>query len=77
MAVFDIYIQIVEIMMTMEPHLFKEAVRTLRIDQKFKFDFAKMTYFKKLYPELVPNVFTRLWNQNLEPKEKQRKKELF
>lgn len=72
-AVFDIYVQIVEIMITMEPLLFKEAVRTLRTEMKFKFDIEKMTYFKKLYPELVPSVFTRLWNTNLEPKEKQRR----
>lgn len=61
----------------MEPKLFRDAVRTIKKHKTFKFDIKKMKAMKMLYPDLVPNVFTRLWKTNYEPLELKHRAAIF
>ena len=54
-------------MIEMEPKLFKDAVKTIKKQRTFKLDMDKLKAMKRLYPDLVPDVFTRLWKQDYEP----------
>ena len=59
---FDLYLKLFELMIEMEPKLFKKAVKTLkRHDKNFKIDYKQMKMYKVLYPETIPDVFMRLW----------------
>ena len=53
--VFDAYIQLLEVMIEMDPKLYKTAVRTLKKQKSFKLNREYMMRLKKLYPELLPN----------------------
>lgn len=54
----------------MEPKLMKDAVKTLKQQRSFSFNLDKMKALKRMYPDLVPDVFTRLWKQEYEPEER-------
>jgi len=74
---FDCYIQLLELMIEIEPKLFRTAVRTLKKQMTFKLDFIQMKRLKKLYPDLVPNVFSRLWITERDPKVAMEKHQIF
>ena len=74
---FDCYIDLIETMIEMEPKLFKEAVKTLKKHKSFKLDVQKMKAMKRLYPDLIPDVFTRLWKQDYEPVELRLRQTIF
>ena len=48
----------------------KDAVKTLKQQRSFSFNLDKMKALKRMYPDLVPDVFTRLWKQEYEPEER-------
>ena len=52
--------QIYELMIKMEPGVFKTAVRSIKKHHSFKLDMPAIKRMKKLYPELLPDVFYRL-----------------
>ena len=59
---FDLYLKLFELMIEMEPKLFKKAVKILkRKNRHFKLDYNQMIVYKKMYPESIPDVFLRLW----------------
>ena len=60
-SLFNAYIEVFELMVDMDKSLFKQAVRCLKERQDFKLDLNEMKRLKDLFPDLVPNVFTRLW----------------
>lgn len=77
MDIFECYLDLFETMIEMEPKLFKDAVRTIKKHRTFKFDIHKMKAMKRLYPDLVPNVFTRLWKKEYEPLELKHRLAIF
>ena len=61
---FEAYLQVFELMMKMEPDLFKTAVQTVKRHRSFKLDLKTIKRLKKLYPDLLPPVYQRLiYNQ--------------
>ena len=61
-SAFDLYLKLFELMIEMEPKLFKKAVKTLKKhDKHFKIDYKQMKIYKRMYPESIPDVFLRLW----------------
>ena len=77
MKLFDCYIEVIETMIEMEPKLFKDAVKTLKKHKTFKLDVDKMKAMERLYPDLIPDVFTRLWKQDYEPVELRHRQTIF
>ena len=55
----------------------RDAVKTLKQHRSFSFDIDKMKALKKIYPDMVPNVFTRLWKQEYEPEERRHRQQIF
>jgi len=55
--VFDSYIQLLEVMIKLDSKLYRTAVRTLKTQKNFKLNRDYLKRLKKLYPELLPNVF--------------------
>lgn len=75
-SLFNSYLRLFDIMIELEPDLFRTALKTLKKKKDFQFDMEQVKKFRRLYPELVPNVFLRLWKQDYEPKELERRNEL-
>ena len=66
-SLFDSYLKLFDMMTEMDPKLFQTAIRRLKMTKKFEFDKDLLTRMKRLYPDLVPNVFLRLQKLDLEP----------
>ena len=60
-TLFDTYLEVFELMMKMEPKLMKDAVKTIKQHRSCQLNLDKMKVLKRMYPEMVPDVFTRLW----------------
>lgn len=69
-TIFSSYVNLLEVIMQMDGKLYRTAVRTLKRQTgfKFKLDPFAMKKYKKLYPELIPNVFWRLWDKEQDEK---------
>ena len=76
-SLFDAYLQVFDLMTQMEPKLFKTAVRTIKQHKKFKIDMKTLRRLKRLYPEHLPNVFSRLWVQEQSYKESEQKNKII
>ena len=76
-TLFDCYIDIFETMIEIEPKLFKDTVKTMKKHRTFHLNIDKMKAMKRLYPDLIPNVFTRLWKQDYEPVEQRHRMLMF
>ena len=51
----------------------KDAVKTIKQYRSCKLDIDRLKALKKLYPDMVPNVFYRLWKTDYEPEEKRQR----
>ena len=56
-------------MIEMEPKMFSLAIKMLKKRKSFDFDLIELKKMKRKYPDLIPNVYLRLWKQDLEPSE--------
>ena len=61
-SMFNAYVQVLTIIADMEPKLFSTAVKTLKKSNSFMLEPERIKRTARLYPELVPNVFYRIWN---------------
>ena len=68
-SLFESYLKLFDMMTEMEPQLFQTAVQILKRTKGFDFDKELLKKMKRLYPDLVPNVFLRLQKMDLEPEE--------
>ena len=62
--------QVFELMIKLEPKVFKTAVRTIKKHRSFKLDLRTIKRLKKLYPDLLPPVFQRLLFNEPDAKER-------
>ena len=76
-AMFNAYVQVLTIIAEMEPKLFSVAVKTLKKSNSFILEPERIKRTARLYPELVPNVFYRIWKQEYEPAEKEHRHEML
>ena len=72
-STFNAYVQVLTIIADIEPKLFSTAVKSLKKSNSFILEPERIKRTARLYPELVPNVFYRIWNQEYEPVEKERR----
>ena len=56
-------------MIEMDPKKFYLAIKSLKKYNNFEFDLIQLKKMKRKYPDLIPNVYLRLWKQEYEPKE--------
>ena len=69
MECFEMYVEMLQVMKDLEPESFKNAIMIVK-EKKFpNFELKPLQHIKNLYPDFVPNVYTRLWETRLEPKE--------
>ena len=61
-STFNAYVQVLTIIADMEPKLFSAAVKSLKKSNSFMLEPERIKRTARLYPELVPNVFCRIWN---------------
>ena len=54
-------------MIEMEPKMFSLAIKMLKKRKSFDFDLIELKKMKRKYPDLIPNVYLRLWKQDFEP----------
>ena len=62
-SMFNAYVQVLTVIAEMEPKLFRAAVRSLKKSTSFILEPERIKRTARLYPELVPNVYYRIWNQ--------------
>ena len=67
---FEAYMQVFELMIKLEPKVFKTAVRAIKKHRSFKLDLRTIKRLKKLYPDLLPPVFQRLLFNEPDAKER-------
>ena len=76
-SMFNAYVQVLTIIAEMEPKLFSAAVKSLKRSSSFILEPERVKRTARLYPDLVPNVFYRIWKQEYEPVEKERRHEML
>ena len=59
--VFNMYVDLVEVIKGIDAELVRQAIRVLKKEQHKNFDVKGVHHMKKLYPDEVPDVYTRLW----------------
>ena len=55
------YVDLIEIVKEIEPELVRQAIRVLKLEKHRNFDIKNVHHTKKLYPDEVPDVYTRIW----------------
>ena len=76
-SMFNAYVQVLTIIAEMEPKLFNVAVKSLKKSNSFMLEPERIKRTARLYPELVPNVFYRIWKQEYEPAEREHRHEML
>ena len=66
---FDMYVDLIAVIKNIEPELVRQAIRVLKIEKHPKFDIKNVDHLRRLYPDEVPDVFTRLWVTEKTPAE--------
>ena len=67
---FDMYIDLINILQRIEPELVRQAIKVLKTEKEEDFELANVEHMRKLYPEDVPDVYTRVWVSKQSAKEK-------
>ena len=67
---FNMYIDLIEVIKGIEPELVRQAIRVLKLEKHQNFDIQNVHHTKKLYPDEVPDVYTRLWVEKQTPEQK-------
>ena len=55
------YIDLIYILQRIEPDLVRQAIRVLKNEKQEDFELKNVQHMKKLYPDEVPDVYTRVW----------------
>ena len=55
------YVDLIEIVKEIEPELVRQAIRVLKLEKHRNFDVKNVHHMKRLYPDEVPDVYTRIW----------------
>lgn len=66
---FEMYVELINLLKTLEPELVANACRVLKKTLFPNFSLKPFQTIMSLYPEFTPDVFYRLWHTRLEPKE--------
>ena len=77
MTLFDAYLMVYELMVKLDPKLFRNAVRSIKKHRSFKLDIPYIKRIKKIYPDMIPDVFERLWCHQPDGKERLLKRKIF
>jgi|LakMenEpi03Aug12_release.lakeMendotaPanAssembly.Ray.scaffolds.fasta_scaffold664375_1 hypothetical protein len=74
---FEMYVELLQVIKDLEPESFKNAIMIIK-EKKFpQFELKPLSHIKQLYPDFVPDVYTRLWETRLEPKESLERKKNY
>jgi len=68
-SLFEAYIEVFDVMSRTEPKLLKTAVAEIKKKKSFNLNMKQLKRIKRLYPLMVPFVFSRLWDKELEPEQ--------
>merc|ERR1719464_689428 len=64
---FDMYVDLIEIVKGIQPEIVRQAIRMLKLEKHQNFDVKNVKHMKELYPDEVPDVYTRLWGTKQTP----------
>ena len=59
---FESFIMLLEMIIQIEPKLFKDAVQAIKRHRDFRFDMGQLNKMKRLFPDMLPDVFYRLYS---------------
>ena len=60
---FDMYKDLIVLIQGLNPELFRQAANILKSERKAEFELKDVDRIRQLYPNDIPDVFTRLWSQ--------------
>lgn len=73
---FEMHIQLIDLMKTMEPELYSFCIRELRATMYPEFKLRTSLEIQSMCPQFVPDVFKRLWNKDVYSRDEIRKKDI-